>query len=55
LRILNLNQIISVEEVFFELFKIEMIYDSNNKKSLAQIPKHAEEIFGYFASDIPMG
>jgi hypothetical protein len=55
LRILNLNQIISVEEVFFELSKIEMIYDSNNKKSLAQIPKHAEEIFGYFASDIPMG
>jgi len=55
LRILNLNQIISVEEVFFELSKVEMIYESNNRKSLAQIPKRAEEIFGYFESDIPMG
>ena len=55
LRILNLNQIISVEEVFFELSKVEMIYDSNNRKSLAQIPKRAADIFGYFESDIPMG
>ncbi|MDP2797563.1 MAG: transposase [Methanoregula sp.] len=55
LRILNLNQIISVEEVFFELSKVEMIYDSNNRKSLAQIPKRAADIFCYFESDIPMG
>ena len=55
LRILNLNQIISVEEVFFELSKIEIIHDARGTKSFAQIPKRAAKMLSLFTDHIPMG
>lgn len=46
---------ISVEEVFWELSKIERMIDAGGKESYAQIPKDAREILDLFPEALPRG
>lgn len=45
---------ISVEEVFYELAKVEGIKGPEDKESFAQIPNSAEDIVDIFPEALPM-
>lgn len=51
----ELNQKISVEEVFWELRKVERIKKPGGKEVFAQIPKQARKIVDVFPNALPMG
>ena len=55
LREMKLNQKISVDEVFFELSKIQKIVEKGGRDYFAKAPKRAEDMQSLFADLIPMG
>lgn len=50
----DLTNEISVEEVFYELSKVERIQGPEDKESFAQIPNSAEDIVDLFPEALPM-
>lgn len=50
----DLNQKVSVEEVFWELRKVERIKKPGGKEVFAQVPKRAREIVDVFPEALPM-
>ena len=55
LRERNVNQKISVDEVFYELSKIQKIVEKGGRNYFAKAPKRAEDMQALFADLIPMG
>jgi hypothetical protein len=55
LRYTELNQKISVNEVFFELSKVMKIVEKDGREYFAKIPKKSEKILALFSDMIYMG
>ena len=55
LRERKVNQKISVDEVFFELSKIQKIVEKGGRDYFTKAPKRAEDMQSLFADLIPMG
>lgn len=55
LREKSLTSRISVEEVLFELSKVEMIVEKSSREYLAKIPKQARKMLSLFPEALPMG
>jgi len=55
LREMKVNQKISVDEVFFELSKIQKIVEKGGRNYFAKAPKRAEYMHALFADLMPMG
>jgi transposase len=55
LRERKVNQKISVDEVFYELSKIQKIVEKGGRNYFAKAPKRAEDMQVLFADLIPMG